>query len=107
MVHRSRAGSIRAVLRLSTARSVAVFACVSSALFGSARARAQDVGELAVIADNHMILDALRFPTAHYVERTACAFYQTHADRYDAMFVFTNQRLSALSRTQQGWYVKS
>jgi hypothetical protein len=64
---------------------------------------AQDVGEIALVPDNNGILQSVGFPTARYLERTSCAFLTTHADQYDAMFVWTSERLNGFTRTQQGW----
>lgn len=69
-------------------------------------AQAADVGEIAVIADPGNVLSAISLPTSTYLERTACAFYVDHQDRYDALFVFTNRTLNAFNRNQQGWPVK-
>lgn len=75
-------------------------------LCGSITAQAADVGEIAVVADPGNVLSAISLPTSTYLERSACAFYADHQDRYDALFVFTNRTLNAFTRNQQGWPVK-
>lgn len=69
-------------------------------------AQAADVGEIAVIADPGNVLDAIAFPTSTYLERASCAFYQSHSDTYDLLFVFTNKPLNGFTRGQSGWAVK-
>jgi MYXO-CTERM domain-containing protein len=64
--------------------------------------RAGDVGEISLIADDGTIIsNALFFDL--FVAHAACAFYKTHPDNYDALFVFTSAQLNALTRTPQGW----
>ncbi|MCC7382797.1 MAG: hypothetical protein IT384_13255 [Deltaproteobacteria bacterium] len=73
---------------------------------GSGPARAQDVGEIALIADTTGdIQRGIATPNV-YLERAACAFFQSHPDRFDAIFVFTSIPLNLLTRTQQGFPVK-
>lgn len=68
--------------------------------------RAQDVGEIALIADTTGdIQRGIATPNV-YLERAACAFFQSHPDRFDAIFVFTSIPLNVLTRTQQGFPVK-
>lgn len=70
-------------------------------------ASAQDVGEIALIPDvGGQIQQSIAF-ASRYLERAACAFYQTHNDRYDAIFVYTTVNLNMLTRTQQGWATRS
>lgn len=74
--------------------------------FAVGRVEAADVGEIAVIEDVGGTIHAVVFTPNLYLERAACAFYQTHADQYDVLFVFTSAQLNALTRVQQGWALK-
>jgi MYXO-CTERM domain-containing protein len=81
--------------------------CVALILMSApSRVRAQDVGEIALIPDNDQIIDSAGSPT-RYLQRASCAFFATHADQYDAIFVFTSAQLNFLTRVQQGWPVKN
>lgn len=67
-------------------------------------ASAQDV---ALVPDvGGQIQQSIAF-ASRYLERAACAFYQTHPDRYDAIFVYTTVNLNMLTRVQQGWATRS
>jgi hypothetical protein len=69
-------------------------------------ALAGDVGEIALVEDvGGQIQDSVLIGS-RYLERTSCAFYQTHEDRYDAIFVFTSIPLNGFTRTQEGWALR-
>lgn len=90
-------------------RRAAAIACALGVIVArGGAALAQDVGEIATVEDNDMILatGSLLVGTRH-LEKASCAFYRAHADRYDALFIFASSRLSALTRSQQGWAVKT
>ncbi|RJO66424.1 MAG: hypothetical protein C4523_12515 [Myxococcales bacterium] len=83
----------------------ALAAWVAAATFAlcapSAYPRTEDVGEVAVIED----LDGsiLAFPGASmpnvFLGNVACAFYRTHEDNYDGLFIFN----TSVTNIQQGW----
>jgi hypothetical protein len=80
-------------------------AVIASTIFISIPDRpadAADVGEIALVPDDGTIISQA-FWLANFVEHAACAFYRTHDDNYDAIFVWTSAQLNMLTRTQQGW----
>ncbi|MBK6689809.1 MAG: hypothetical protein IPG45_35415 [Deltaproteobacteria bacterium] len=83
-----------------------VWLWVGCILGAATPSKAADVGEIAVIEDVGNTIGAVVFTPNFYLERAACAFYQTHADQYDVLFVFTSAQLNALTRVQQGWATK-
>ncbi len=69
----------------------------------SAAAYTADEGEIAVIEDiDGSILGAAFLPNV-YLANAACAFYLTHQDVYDTLFVFN----TSVTNIQQGWTVRS
>lgn len=79
---------------------------IAAALLSAQTAYAQDVGEIAVVEDSDgSIHGSIALPTS-YLPRTACRFFETHGDNYDAIFVYTSAQLNTLTRVQQGFPVK-
>jgi hypothetical protein len=86
------------------ARHVAVLAA-TAALSLAAPAGAEDIGEIALVEDADGTINAAVATPNFYLQRAACAFYETHPDAFDAIFVFTSYRLGFLGNVQQGWPV--
>ena len=82
-------------------------ACVALCTLWASAARAADVGEIALVADVGRQITQSGLVGTRYVQRAACAFYTSHDDRYDVLFVFTTVPLTALTRTPQGWATRS
>ncbi|NMB75251.1 MAG: hypothetical protein GYA21_08985 [Myxococcales bacterium] len=62
--------------------------------------------EVALVEDaDGSINNAIVTPNV-YLSKAACAFYQSHPDRYDALFVFTSIPQNFMTNVQQGWTVK-
>jgi MYXO-CTERM domain-containing protein len=84
------------------ARRSSISAALLACLLTSRLAQANDVGEISLISDDGTIIsNAFLFDL--FVAHAACAFYKSHSDDYDALFVFTSADLNALTRTPQGW----
>ncbi len=77
------------------------------ALSAPVPALAADVGEIALVADVGRQITQAALLGNRYVQRAACAFYETHDDEYDVLFVFTTIPLNGLTRAQQGWATRS
>ncbi len=72
-----------------------------------AHASTYQVGDIAIIEDEgNYINSAVAMPNV-FLLRATCAFYQVHADAFDAVFVFNSNQLDMISNTQQGWPVNS
>lgn len=69
----------------------------------SATAQGAASGEIALIEDTGGQIRRGGILLPGYLERAACAFLAEHPDRYDVLFVFTAEPLTAFTRTQQGW----
>lgn len=84
------------------------FEVLAVALLCSASAGAQVVAsDIAVIQDTDgKIMEAVAMPDA-YLGAASKKFFETHQDRYDAIFVYSAINLDMLSNTQQGWPVIS
>lgn len=70
-------------------------------------ALAADVGEIALVADVGRQITQSALIGSRYVQRAACAFYETHDDEYDVLFVFTTIPMNGLTRAQQGWATRA
>ena len=70
-------------------------ACVALCTLSAWPARAADVGEIALVADVGRQITQSGLVGTRYVQRAACAFYTSHDDRYDVLFVFTTVPLTA------------
>lgn len=68
---------------------------------------AADPSEVAVVEDPGTVLRAALLPTSTFHQRAACAVLAARGDRFDGLFVFTNQRLGALASTPSGYAVRS
>lgn len=74
---------------------------LTAALPGSPKA-----AEVALVEDaDGSINNAIVTPNI-YLSKAACAFYQSHPDRYDALVVFTSIPQNFMTNVQQGWTVK-
>ncbi len=70
------------------------------------QAETRDVGHIALIEDiDGSILGSAATPNI-YLGKAACAFYLSHPDRFDAVFVFDVEQLG-IANVQQGWPVNS
>ena len=66
----------------------------------------RDVGDIALVEDiDGSILQSAAAPNV-YLGMAACAFYMTHPDRFDAVFIFDVEQLG-IANVQQGWPVNS
>jgi hypothetical protein len=84
-------------------RPALVAALAALALAGPARA--EDSGEIALVEDVDGTINGVVAMPNVYLQRAACAFYDTHDDAFDAIFVFTTYGLNFLTNVQQGWPV--
>jgi hypothetical protein len=75
-------------------------------LFLAGGARAADVGEIALVEDTDGSINQSIFAPNVYLQKAACAFYQTHPDAFNALLVFTSIPQNTMTNVQQGWPVK-
>jgi len=90
-------------VRFPVALLVAVLAMLPAPMTA---AENYDVGEIAIVEDTDGSITAAAL-TQFYQMRAACAFYRTHADQYDALFIFTTHLLDFVNNVAQGFPVNS
>ncbi len=79
---------------------------VTVACFLAAFSRPANADEIALVEDSDGSINQVVGAPNLYLARAACAFFNSHADIYDAIFVFTSIPQSFLTNTQQGWTVR-
>ena len=74
-------------------------------LLVSATASAADVGEIALVEDTDGTINQSVGLAMNYLPKVSCAFFKTHPENFDAIFVYTTYTLT-VGGTPEGWAVK-
>lgn len=93
-------------MRCASSWSVSFAVALAATVAAPATLLAADVGEIALVEDTAGDINgSIALPNV-YLGKVACAFYKTHSDQYDAIFVFTSIPQNFLTNVQQGWPVQ-